>query len=364
MPVRGAHCAPDVHLYDASLPQEGPLERAEPVREERSRPHIFQSIISKNPGMRAVFELIQQVARTATTVLIEGETGTGKELVARAIHRSSRERAGPLVAVSCAAMPEQLLESELFGHEAGAFTGADKLRKGRFELANRGTLFLDEIGDMPKAMQCKLLRVLQERQFERVGGNRGVAVDVRVVAATNRRLQEMVHDGSFRADLYYRLNVVKIDLPPLRERPEDVPLLAAHFAQKFARRGEEPKHIAPEAMEVLQGYHWPGNVRELENAIERAYVSSRRNLIGADDLPLELLVPSLERRLRIDAEQTLPEIRREAFAAIEQQYIRAALKTAHGHVGRCARLCGMSRRSMIGKLAKYRIQKSEYGKSL
>jgi DNA-binding NtrC family response regulator len=183
---------------------------------------------------------------------------------------------------------------------------------------------------------------------------------VRVVAATNRRLLKMVHDGLFRADLYYRLNVVKVELPPLRERPEDVPMLAAHFAEKFVRLGEAPKRIAPEAMRVLQGYHWPGNVRELENVIERACVSSRRSLIRTDDLPLDLVVPSLEWRLRIDAGQTLPEIRREAFAAIEQQYIRVTLKTAQGHVGRCARLCGMSRRRMLGKLAKYRIEKSNY----
>jgi transcriptional regulator with GAF, ATPase, and Fis domain len=265
-----------------------------------------------------------------------------------------------LVAVSCAAVPESLLESELFGHEAGAFTGADRMRKGRFELAQGGTLFLDEIGDMPKAMQCKLLRVLQERNFERVGGNRSVPVEVRVVAATNRRLQQMVQDGSFRADLYYRLNVVKVELPPLRERPEDVPMLAAHFAEKFARPGEAPKRIAPEALRVLQGYHWPGNVRELENAIERACVSSRRSVIRDDDLPLELVVPSLELRLRIELGQTLPEARREAACALEQQYIRAALKTAHGHVGRCALLCGIPRRSMIGKLKRYRIEKSDY----
>ncbi len=257
-------------------------------------------------------------------------------------------------------MPESLLESELFGHEAGAFTGADKLRKGRFELAQGGMLFLDEIGDMPMAMQCKLLRVLQERNFERVGGSRSVALQARVVAATNRRLQKMVHDGSFRADLYYRLNVVKVDLPPLRERPEDVAMLAAHFAEKFARPGETPKRIAPAAMRVLQGYHWPGNVRELENAIERACVSSRRQVIQDDDLPLELVAPSLELRLRIDVGQPLPEARREAASAMEQQYIRAALKASHGLVGRCARLCGIPTRSMIRKLAKYRIEKSDY----
>jgi DNA-binding NtrC family response regulator len=213
----------------------------------------FQNIISKNPHMHAVFELISNVAHTNTTVLIEGETGTGKEQVARAIHQASQQRTGPLISVNCAALPETLLESELFGHEKGAFTGAVGQRRGRFELANGGTIFLDEVGDVPATMQAKLLRVLQERRFERVGGAETIEADVRVIAATNRSLQRLVKKGKFREDLYYRLNVVKIDLPPLRDRPEDIPLLASHFTDKYAPHGQPPKEISPQVMEKLIG---------------------------------------------------------------------------------------------------------------
>src|SRR5262249_22910880 len=252
----------------------------------------FHSILSKNPHMHAVFELISNVAQSNATVLIEGETGTGKEQVARAIHQSSTNREGPLVAVNCAALPETLLESELFGHEKGAFTSAVGQRRGRFELANGGTLFLDEVGDVPATMQAKLLRVLQERRFERVGGTESIEVDVRVIAATNRSLPRLVRQGTCRDDLFYRLNVVKIDLPPLRDRPEDIPLLATHFAQKYARPGEAPKQLSPGAMEVLLNYSWPGNIRELENAIERACVTSRDNIIQVENLPTELVNPA------------------------------------------------------------------------
>ncbi|HJT76918.1 MAG TPA: sigma-54 dependent transcriptional regulator, partial [Gemmataceae bacterium] len=221
------------------------------LREQLQNRYAFQNVLSKNPKMHQVFELIKRVAQTSTTVLIEGETGTGKEQVARAIHGASLVRTGPMVAVNCAALPENLLESELFGHEKGAFTSALQRRIGRFELANGGTIFLDEVGDVPPAMQAKLLRVLQERRFERVGGTESIEVDVRVIAATNRSLQKLVQQGKFREDLFYRLNVVKIELPALRDRPEDIPLLAMHFTQKYARPGEAPKHIAPQAMELL-----------------------------------------------------------------------------------------------------------------
>ena len=240
------------------------------LREKLHAQFKFHDILSKSPRMHDVFELIGHVAQTVSTVLIAGETGTGKELVARAVHEASPRRDGPFVAVNCAALPESLLESELFGHEKGAFTSAAGQRKGRFELAHGGTIFLDEVGEIPLAMQAKLLRVLQERQIERVGGTQTIEVDVRVVAATNRDLLRLAKDGKFREDLYYRLNVVKIDLPPLHERPEDVALLAEHFVQKFSRAGAAPKQIAPEAMEALLQHRWPGNIRELENAIERA----------------------------------------------------------------------------------------------
>jgi DNA-binding NtrC family response regulator len=331
------------------------------LREMLQDRFAFHNILSKNPRMHAVFELINNVAHTNTTVLIEGETGTGKEQVARAIHQASCSRTGPLVAVNCAALPETLLESELFGHEKGAFTSAVGQRKGRFEMANGGTLFLDEVGDVPMPMQAKLLRVLQERRFERIGGTQSIAVDVRVLAATNRSLQRLVKLGKFREDLYYRLNVVKIDLPPLRERPEDIPLLATHFTEKYARPGDAPKAIAPEVMEILLNYRWPGNIRELENAIERSCVTSRDNVIQPENLPRELsptAAPQLP--FAVDLDRPLPEVLRSAIADIEQQYIRKALQKARGNVGRCARVCGLSRRSMTAKITEYKIDKSAF----
>jgi transcriptional regulator with GAF, ATPase, and Fis domain len=311
--------------------------------------------------MYAVFELISNVAHTNTTVLIEGETGTGKEQVARAIHAASIGRTGPMVAINCAALPETLLESELFGHEKGAFTSAVGQRRGRFELAHGGTILLDEVGDVPATMQAKLLRVLQERRFERVGGTTSIEVDVRVIAATNRPLQRLVKQGTFREDLFYRLNVVKIDLPPLRERLEDVPLLASHFAQKYAPPGEEPKQISPAAMQVLLNYRWPGNIRELENVVEHASVTTRGKVIEPDNLPQELTAaPPQKTPFHIDLERPLPKLLQEAIANIEQSYIRKALKKARGNVGRCARICGLSRRSVTAKIAEYKIDKAVY----
>ena len=332
------------------------------LREEVQKHYSFQGIISKNPRMLAIFEMIRNVAETTTTVLIEGGTGTGKEGIARAIHQASAAmRSGPIVAVNCAAMPENLLESELFGHEKGSFTSAVGRRQGRFEMANGGTLFLDEIGDMPLAMQAKLLRVLQERRFERVGGTESVEVDVRVIAATNHRLARLMKKGEFREDLYYRLNVVKIELPPLRERAEDVPLLAAHFAAKYARHGEQPKKIAPAAMEVLLNYRWPGNIRELENLIERACVTSAGDCIEATHLPPDLLAPDRpSSQFKINLDKPLPELLRSVTAEVEQQYIRKALQKSHGNVSRCATLCGLSRRSITAKLAEYQIDKSTF----
>ena len=294
-------------------------------------------------------------------MLIEGETGTGKEQVARAIHQASNSRTGPLIAVNCAALPETLLESELFGHEKGAFTSAVGQRRGRFELADGGTIFLDEVGDVPATMQAKLLRVLQERRFERVGGTETIEVDVRVIAATNRSLQKLVKQGKFREDLYYRLNVVKIDLPPLRDRPEDIPFLATHFAEKYARPGEAPKPISPRPWKRSLSYRWPGNIRELENAIERACVTSRDNVIQVENLPPELLSPPVAKLpFHIDLDRPLPDLLREAVVNIEQQYLRKALKKTRGNVGRCARICGLSRRSVTAKIAEYKLDKSAF----
>ncbi len=287
----------------------------------------FHGVLSKNPRMHAIFDLISTVGHTGTTVLIEGETGTGKEQMAKALHDASTNRNGPMVAVNCAALPETLLESELFGHEKGAFTNAVCQRKGRFETADKGTVFLDEVGDVPAAMQAKLLRVLQERCFERVGGTEQIEVDVRVVAATNRPLHRLVKHGKFREDLYYRLNVVRIELPPLRERREDIPLLAGHFLQKYALPGEATKQITAPAMQVLMTYRWPGNIRELENVIERAAVTSHESKVDVADLPPELAEPTAQSRpFQVTLERPLPELVREATANIERQYLRKALK--------------------------------------
>jgi DNA-binding NtrC family response regulator len=331
------------------------------LREQIQQRHAFHNILSKNPRMHAVFELISNVAHTTATVLIEGETGTGKEQVARAIHFSSTLRNGPMVAVNCAALPENLLESELFGHEKGAFTSAISQRKGRFEVADGGTIFLDEVGDVPAPMQAKLLRVLQERRFERVGGTESIEVDVRVIAATNRPLQRLVRQGRFREDLYYRLNVVKIELPPLRDRPEDIPLLAQHFTDKYKRPGEAPRQLSPQAMEILLQCRWSGNVRQLENAIERACVTARDGVIRPEDLPPELMTPAAAKMpFNIDLERPLPDLLRDVTTEIEQQYIRKALKKSHGNIGRCARICGLSRRSISAKIAEYKINKTVF----
>jgi DNA-binding NtrC family response regulator len=350
-------------VIQRALRERGLQDEVTELREKLQKQFDFHGILSKSPRMHDVFELISHVAQTISTVLIFGETGTGKELVARAIHDSSPRRDHPFVAVNCAALPESLLESELFGHEKGAFTSAVGQRKGRFELAHGGTIFLDEVGEIPLAMQAKLLRVLQERRFERIGGTQTVEVDVRVIAATHRDLLRLAKDGKFREDLYYRLNVVKIDLPLLHERPEDIPLLASHFVQKFGRPGTALKTIAPEAMESLLQHRWPGNIRELENAIERACVTSRDGMIKAENLPAEILKPGRPRyQLPVDLSRPLTDQLSELTAAFEERYLRRALKRTHGHIGRTARLTGLSRRTITDKIALYQIDKAEFKK--
>ncbi|MFO0798396.1 MAG: sigma-54 dependent transcriptional regulator [Gemmataceae bacterium] len=321
----------------------------------------FRGIVSRHPKMLELFELIRDVGPTAATVLIQGETGTGKEEAARAVHAASAGRGGPFVAVHCAAVPETLLESELFGHEKGAFTGADRQRVGKFELAHGGTLFLDEIGDVPPLMQVKLLRVLQERRFERVGGTEAVRVDVRVVAATNRSLRKLVRAGRFREDLYYRLNVVRLDLPPLRARVEDIPALVEHFCRKYARPNAPPKAASPAALDQLASYPWPGNVRELENAVERACVVHAGATIEPGHLPPEVNraatgpVP-----VRLNLAKPLKDVLRDVTARIEKRYIRRALRQTRGHVGRAAKLCGYCRRSLTAKIAEYHIDRRAF----
>jgi DNA-binding NtrC family response regulator len=328
------------------------------LRQQLRERFSFHNIISKNPRMHRIFELISHIAGTKSTVLIEGETGTGKELIAKAIHFASEFR-GNMVAVNCAALPETLLESELFGHEKGAFTSAEARRRGRFELADKGTIFLDEIGDISPAMQAKLLRVLQEKKFERVGGHESLEVDLRVVAATNKSLENEVQAGRFREDLFYRLNVIKIELPALRERPEDIPLLITHFLSKYGREGEPPKKIAPDAMEAMLAYRWPGNIRELENAIERAAVTTVGPVIGLENLPPRVAGGQAgeKPRFEVDIQKPLRFYLDQATEQIEREYIRKALEKTRGNVGRCAELCGLSRRSVSGKIGQYGIDK-------
>jgi DNA-binding NtrC family response regulator len=346
-------------VIDRALRKRALQDEVFELRQQLKEMYSFNNIISKNRRMHEVFELVRHIAGTKSTVLIEGETGTGKELIAKAVHYASEDRQGNLVTVNCAALPENLLESELFGHEKGSFTSADSRRKGRFELADKGTIFLDEIGDVSQAMQAKLLRVLQEKRFERVGGHESLEVDVRVVAATNKDLEKEVKEGRFREDLYYRLNVIKIDVPPLRERPEDIPLLITHFLNKYARPSEPPKRMSPEAMERLLAYRWPGNVRELENAVERSSVTTVGETILPEKLPPRITGLAHEQRPKyeIDLKHPLPHYLRIATEQIERQYILKALEKTRGNVGRCAELCGLSRRSVSGKISQYEIDK-------
>ncbi|WP_206108150.1 sigma-54-dependent transcriptional regulator [Paludisphaera soli] len=349
-------------LIERALRERSLQDELSALRTQIGERHRFLNVLSKSPKMYEIFELINNIADTATTVLIEGETGTGKEQLARAIHQASGEyRKGPFVPVHCAALSEALLESELFGHEKGSFTGAAGQRKGRFEIAHGGTLFLDEVADIPMSMQIKLLRVLQERKFERVGGNAPIEVDVRVIGATNQGLETAVKEGRFREDLYYRLNVVKIDLPPLRQRPEDIRLLATYFAQKYARPGQNAVAISSAAMDRLYSYAWPGNIRQLENAMERACVTARDGEIKPENLPRDI-VPKKARKgsLVVDLARPLTDQLSELTSAFEERYLRKALRKCRGHVGRCAKISGLSRRSISAKIAHYKIDTAAY----
>ncbi|HEY6338179.1 MAG TPA: sigma-54 dependent transcriptional regulator [Candidatus Sulfotelmatobacter sp.] len=320
------------------------------LREALGKRYSHPNIVARSAKMQETLATVERVAPTNATVLLGGESGVGKDLIARAIHEKSRRASGPFIKINSTAIPENLLESELFGYEKGAFTGAGASKPGKFELADKGTLFLDEIGDVPPATQVKLLRVLQEREFERLGGTKTIKVDVRLVAATNRNLRAALEQGTFREDLYYRLNVVPIDIAPLRERKEDIPELVNLFISRFAGDSGKPvEGITPEAMRVLVNYHWSGNVRELQNIIERACALAKGTVIEASDIHLD----SHPAKGNDGGNQFLP-----AGMTLEQwedEMIQEALRRAHGNKSQAARLLGLSRNALRYRLSKIGI---------
>lgn len=315
-------------------------------------------IIGRSKQMMQIYDMISKVADTPSTVLITGESGTGKELIARALHQHSRRKDKPYIAINCAAIPHNLMESELFGYEKGAFTGAMSSKAGRFELAQHGTLFLDEIGEIPVEMQVKLLRALQYNEFERVGGIQTIKIDVRLVVATNQDLLEKTKDGSFREDLFYRLNVVPIHLPPLRDRKSDIPLLVKHFLERFNERlNKEIEEVTPEALNALQDYHWPGNIRELENVIERITLFASSTRIAVQDLPPEVLQHHaansdvyIPPAISYDMSMSLPELWKQQKERLEREMIGRALDQTQGNVTKAAEKLGISRKSMQKKM--------------
>ncbi|MBI3358616.1 MAG: sigma 54-interacting transcriptional regulator [Nitrospirae bacterium] len=314
-------------------------------------------LIGDAPEIKAIYQELMQVSQSRATVLLRGESGTGKELVAKLIHENSPRASGPFIKVNCAALSETLLESELFGHERGAFTGAIKTKKGRFDLADGGTLFLDEIGDLPLQVQVKLLQVLQERSFERVGGIETLTVDVRTVAATHRDLEKAIVSGAFREDLYYRLNVIPIFLPPLRKRREDIPLLVRHFLDKFNKENNKKVELSNAILELFTQYNWPGNVRELENAIERLTVLSREDRITLNTIPpaIKTYFSDIQRVVPSQGTVPLPE----ATEEIERDALKKALACAGGVQAKAARLLGITYRQIAYKMKRYGIAPNE-----
>ncbi len=327
-------------------------EARPPAREEEA---VFEGVVGSHPTMQLLFNRVIPAARSKATVLIHGETGTGKELIASAVHKNGKRRDAPFIRLNCAALAEGVLESELFGHEKGSFTGASGTRKGRFEQADGGTLFLDEISEVPPGVQVKLLRFLQERELERVGGNETIRVDVRVLAATNKDLRVLVEDGKFREDLYYRLNVVRIDVPPLRARPSDIPALAEHFLLRFAEENEQDvQGFASEALERMLDYPWPGNVRELMNVVEQAVVLADGPLVKAATLPLKpILKPQDALPLMV------PGV---TLAEVERYVILKTLDSVDGSRHRAAEILGISRRTLQYRLTEWGIEPRRFVK--
>lgn len=316
------------------------------LRRKLEEEYKLDNIIGKSPQMQEIYRMVGQVAKTRATVFIQGETGTGKTLIARALHFNSPRKEKPFIQVNCAALPESLSESELFGHVKGAFTDAIANKPGKFELANGGTIFLDEIVELSPMLQVKLLRVLQEKEFERVGGIKTIKVDVRIIAATNRHVKKALQEGLLREDLYYRLNVISIGIPPLREHKEDVPLLVGHFLEKFNREsGKNIKRVSRQTMEILMNYNWPGNVREVENVIERAVILGSGNTLLLENLPLDIKEKRRKTKICIPPEGI-------ALEEVEKELIGQALKMARGNQSKAAKLLNLTRNTL-----RYRIKK-------
>ena len=333
------------HLIRNAIKQRSLMQENIKLKEQITEMPKLDEIVGESPSMQKVFQLIETVARTDTTAMIRGESGTGKELIARAIHSNSERRYFPIITINCGAMPEGVLESELFGHERGAFTGAQYRRKGKLELADRGTLFLDEIGNVGIKTQMDLLSALESKQFTRVGGNENIKVEFRIICATNKDLEKAVQENTFREDLYYRLNVFAIVVPPLRERKSDIPLLVNYFVKKYARAMAKPvASISPEAMDVLVRYNWPGNVRELENAIERAMVVGRPPSIVPEDLPF-----------RLSEKNNMPHSG--SLAAIEKVHIARVLEQNNWNISRSADILEIDRVTLYNKIHKYGLRK-------
>jgi two-component system response regulator AtoC len=344
------------HTVKRAFDYQDLAQEVEVLRDEISSLVQTERIVGNSPPMQEVYKTVGKVAKADATVLITGESGTGKELVAEALHYNSNRRSGPMVKVSCAALPETLLEAELFGHEKGSFTGAMTMRKGRFELADKGTVFLDEIGEMSLATQTKLLRVLQERKIERVGSSLPIKVDIRIICATNKDLQKQVEQNKFRDDLFYRLNVINIHMPPLRERKEDVPALVEHFLAKHRYSATaQPAAISEEALKRLTEYEWPGNVRELENVVERAVVLSRGQIITSRELPFGEHVDGEheDENEDVSAERSFF---KKSVSQFEKDLIMKALKDAGGNRSKAAEMLGIYRRLLYAKIKEYGLE--------
>jgi DNA-binding NtrC family response regulator len=362
--------AKPIQYEDLSLQVKNAVERRrlareiENLRHEVKERYQFGNILGRTSGMQDVFQIIRTVAETDATVLIQGESGTGKELIARAIHYNSRRKERPFIVVSCSALTETLLESELFGHEKGSFTGAIRQRIGRFEMADGGTVFLDEIGEMSMPVQMKLLRVLQEREIERVGGGHTIKVDVRVIAATHKDLQQAMKARLFREDLFYRLNVVPVKLPPLRERLDDVPLLAAHFLRKSCEKNQKQiKSIAPQALAILTRYFWPGNVRELENVMERAVIMEKGDTLRRMNFDIDLAAAEgkfvAEYAIRRDID-VFRKMKTEVVERFEREYFTRLLTLYRGNMTRASRHAGINIKNLHEKMARYGLKKEEF----